>query len=128
MQGFEIKFNVYANDQNEADNARNAIVSFINNMAQHPRGGRPTHDELDVVGLLTTALHQDGRGTGIGLGGAEQIERGGAHADHKGEHEPRPVTQAEHQHVEDAQRVVGYRAAQGRGCCIGCLCWHSVFI
>jgi hypothetical protein len=34
MQGFEIKFNVYANDQNEADNARNAIVSFINNMAQ----------------------------------------------------------------------------------------------
>lgn len=34
MQGFEIKFNVYANDQNEADNARNVIVSFINNMAQ----------------------------------------------------------------------------------------------
>lgn len=34
MQGFEIKFNVYANNQNEADNARNAIVSFINNMAQ----------------------------------------------------------------------------------------------
>lgn len=34
MQGFEIKFNVYANDQNEADNARNAIVSFINSMAQ----------------------------------------------------------------------------------------------
>ena len=34
MQGFEIKFNVYANDQNEADNARNAIVSFINSMDQ----------------------------------------------------------------------------------------------
>lgn len=34
MQGFEIKFNVYANDQSEADNARNTIVSFINSMAQ----------------------------------------------------------------------------------------------
>jgi len=34
MQGFEIKFNVYANSQDEADRATDAIKSFIGAKAQ----------------------------------------------------------------------------------------------
>ena len=37
MQGFEIKFNIYANNEQEAQEARNALVEFIN---QHARQGR----------------------------------------------------------------------------------------
>lgn len=35
MQGFEIRFNVYANDQVEADDATAAIKQFISEMAVH---------------------------------------------------------------------------------------------
>ena len=34
MQGFEIRFNIYANSQGEADAASRAIKSFIGEMAQ----------------------------------------------------------------------------------------------
>ena len=34
MQGYEMKFNVYANSQDEADLASNAIKAFITEMAQ----------------------------------------------------------------------------------------------
>lgn len=34
MQGFEVKFNVYANSQTEADDAANAIKGFISQLAQ----------------------------------------------------------------------------------------------
>ena len=34
MQGFEVKFNVYANSQDEADLATDAIKSFIGAKAQ----------------------------------------------------------------------------------------------
>lgn len=37
MKGFEIKFNIYAESEQEAQEARNAIVNFIN---QHARQGR----------------------------------------------------------------------------------------
>ena len=37
LQGFEIKFQIYANSQEEVDNARNALVGFIN---QNARCGR----------------------------------------------------------------------------------------
>lgn len=37
MQGFEIKFNIYAEDEQEAMTARNAIISFID---AHARQGR----------------------------------------------------------------------------------------
>lgn len=33
MQGFEVKFNVYANSQEEADEATRAIKQFISEMA-----------------------------------------------------------------------------------------------
>ena len=34
MQGFELKFNVYANTKQEADEATKEIVQFINELAQ----------------------------------------------------------------------------------------------
>lgn len=34
MQGFEVKFNVYAESQSDADLASNAIKGFITQMAQ----------------------------------------------------------------------------------------------
>ena len=34
MQGFEVKFNVYANSQTEADEATRAIKGFISELAQ----------------------------------------------------------------------------------------------
>lgn len=34
MSGFELKFNVYANSQEEADAAAGAIKAFISSMAQ----------------------------------------------------------------------------------------------
>ena len=37
MQGFELKFNVYANNEAEVEEARKAIVGFIN---QHALAGR----------------------------------------------------------------------------------------
>ena len=37
MQGFELKFNVYAESPEEVEAARLAIVSFINQHAQHGR-------------------------------------------------------------------------------------------
>jgi hypothetical protein len=49
MQGFEIKFNIYADSQQEADEARNAIVGFI---AQNARFGRAVTGRkiADIVG------------------------------------------------------------------------------
>ncbi len=37
MKGYEVKFNIYAEDEQEATVARNAIVEFIN---AHARQGR----------------------------------------------------------------------------------------
>ena len=37
MKGYEIKFNIYANSEEEVEQARQAIVSFID---QHARQGR----------------------------------------------------------------------------------------
>lgn len=37
LQGYEIKFQLYANSPEEAEAARLAIVSFINQHAQHGR-------------------------------------------------------------------------------------------
>lgn len=37
LQGFEIKFNIYAENEQEAMNARNAIINFINAHAQQGR-------------------------------------------------------------------------------------------
>lgn len=37
MQGYELKFNIYANNEAEVEEARKAIVSFIN---QHAMSGR----------------------------------------------------------------------------------------
>ena len=37
MQGFEIKFNVYANSKEEAERAQKAIIEFINENAQEGR-------------------------------------------------------------------------------------------
>ena len=37
LQGYEIRFNVYANSQDEADKAREALVGFI---SQNARCGR----------------------------------------------------------------------------------------
>ena len=37
LQGYEIKFNIYANSQEEADKAREAIIGFI---GQNARCGR----------------------------------------------------------------------------------------
>lgn len=37
MQGYEIKFNIYANSEAEVQEARNSIIAFIN---QHARQGR----------------------------------------------------------------------------------------
>ena len=37
MQGFELKFNIYAETADEVADARNAIVDFINFHAQHGR-------------------------------------------------------------------------------------------
>lgn len=37
MQGFEIKFNIYAENAEEVENARKAIVGFI---SQHAKQGR----------------------------------------------------------------------------------------
>lgn len=37
MNGYEIKFNIYADSPDEAEAARLAIVSFINQHAQHGR-------------------------------------------------------------------------------------------
>ena len=37
MNGFEIKFNIYAKDEQEVAMAREAIVHFINTHAQHGR-------------------------------------------------------------------------------------------
>lgn len=34
MQGFEIKFNIYAEDGQEAEEARKAIVGFISELAR----------------------------------------------------------------------------------------------
>ena len=79
-------------------------------------------DQADVVGLAAAALDKHGGRAGVGLGGTQQVEGGAAHEQGHGEDEPGPVAQAEHQHVHDAQRVVGHDATKGRnGCC--CL-WH----
>ena len=37
LQGYEVKFNLYAEDESEADEARIAIVNFIRQHAQHGR-------------------------------------------------------------------------------------------
>lgn len=37
LQGFEIRFQIYADDEAEVEAARNAIVAFINQHAQHGR-------------------------------------------------------------------------------------------
>ena len=37
LQGYEIRFNIYANSQDEVDKAREALVGFIN---QNARCGR----------------------------------------------------------------------------------------
>lgn len=37
LKGYEIKFNIYAEDEREAEMARQAIIGFI---AQHARQGR----------------------------------------------------------------------------------------
>lgn len=37
MQGFEIKFNIYANSEAEVEQARRAIVAFINENAEQGR-------------------------------------------------------------------------------------------
>lgn len=37
MQGYEIKFNIYADSAEEAEAARNAIVGFINDQARQGR-------------------------------------------------------------------------------------------
>ena len=37
MQGYEIKFNIYAESAEEATAARNAVVGFINTLAQQGR-------------------------------------------------------------------------------------------
>lgn len=50
MSGHEVKFNVYANTQDEADAASAAIKTFINSMAQ--RGVAVTADKL------TTAINR----------------------------------------------------------------------
>lgn len=48
MQGYEIKFNIYAEDEQEAAMAREAIVRFINAHAQHGRAvtGRKIADAV----------------------------------------------------------------------------------
>ncbi|MBP5545720.1 MAG: hypothetical protein J6X59_00350 [Bacteroidales bacterium] len=40
MQGFEIKFNIYAENAEEATVARNAIVGFIDTLAKQGRAVR----------------------------------------------------------------------------------------
>lgn len=37
LQGYEIKFQVYADSPEEVEAARNAIIAFINQHAQHGR-------------------------------------------------------------------------------------------
>ena len=37
MKGYEIKFNIYANDEKEVEEARRAIVEFIDDHARHGR-------------------------------------------------------------------------------------------
>jgi hypothetical protein len=37
MNGYEIKFNIYADSPEEVEAARNAIIAFINQHAQHGR-------------------------------------------------------------------------------------------
>lgn len=37
LQGFEIKFNIYAENEQEVVDARNAIINFINEHAKHGR-------------------------------------------------------------------------------------------
>jgi hypothetical protein len=37
LQGYEIRFNIYAESEQEATVARNAIVEFINDHARHGR-------------------------------------------------------------------------------------------
>ena len=37
MQGYEIRFNLYAENEQEATEARNAIVGFISTMARQGR-------------------------------------------------------------------------------------------
>ena len=39
MKGYEIKFNIYAEDENEANEARTAIIGFITEHAQAGRAG-----------------------------------------------------------------------------------------
>lgn len=50
LQGFEIKFNIYAENEQEADEARNAIISFINAHAKHGRAvtGRKIADAVKM--------------------------------------------------------------------------------
>ena len=47
MSGYEVKFNVYANSQDEADAASAAIKAFITTMAQ--RGVAVTADKLTAA-------------------------------------------------------------------------------
>jgi len=47
MSGYEVKFNVYANTQDEADAASAAVKAFINSMAQ--RGIAVTADKLTAA-------------------------------------------------------------------------------
>lgn len=48
MNGYEIKFNIYAEDEQEVAMARDAIVRFINAHAQHGRAvtGRKIADAV----------------------------------------------------------------------------------
>ena len=49
MKGYEIKFCVYAEDEHEAEDARTAIVGFINEHAQQGRAvtGRKIADAVN---------------------------------------------------------------------------------
>jgi hypothetical protein len=47
MEGFEVKFNIYAFSQKEADEAASAIKSFISTMAQ--QGVAVTADKLTAA-------------------------------------------------------------------------------
>lgn len=48
MKGYEIKFNIYAESEQEAEDARKAIIGFINEHAQQGRAvtGRKIADAI----------------------------------------------------------------------------------
>ena len=50
LQGYEIKFNIYAESQEEAEAARQAIIGFISHHAHHGRAvsGRKIFDALSM--------------------------------------------------------------------------------